>query len=60
MLKHMRLMAAAGVVSAIVALAAVAMTDTAQLSADRGTRVDNAGYTQLAWGSEVSTQRSGR
>jgi hypothetical protein len=59
MLKNMRVVAAAGVLSAIVALTAVALTDTAQVSADRGTRADSAGYTQLAWG-DVSAQRSGR
>jgi hypothetical protein len=56
MLKIVRLMAAAGVVSVIVALTAVALTDTAPLSADRGTRADSSDYTQLAYAS----QRSGR
>jgi len=60
MLKNMRLLAVAGLVAAVVALAAVAPTETAPLSADRGTRVDSDGYTQLAWGGDFSTQRSGR
>lgn len=59
MLNKMRVWAVAGLVSAVVAIAAVSLTETApQSSADRGTRLDNGGYTQLAW--EVSTQRSGR
>ena len=60
MLKNVRVLAAAGLVSAVVAVAAVALTETAPLSVDRGTRadVDNGGYVQLAWG--VSTKRSGR
>ncbi len=60
MLKNMRLLAVAGLVAAVVALAAVAPTETAPLSADRGTRADSDGYTQLAWGGDVCTQRSGR
>jgi hypothetical protein len=60
MLKNTRLLAVAGLVAAVVALAAVAPTDTASLSADRGTRADGDGYTQLAWGGDFSTQRSGR
>jgi hypothetical protein len=56
MLKNMRVMAVAGLVSAIVALTAVALTDTAPHSADRGTRADSSDYTQLAYAS----QRSGR
>ena len=60
MLKNMRVLAVAGLVSAVVALAAVALTETASVSADRGTRADSDGYTQLAWGGDVSTQRSGR
>jgi len=60
MQKKMRVLAVAGLVSAVVALAAVALTETAPLSADRGTRADSGGYTQLAWGGEVTTQRSGR
>lgn len=58
MLKNMRVFAAAGLVAAVVALAVIAQTETT-VSADRGTRADSAGYTQLAWG-DVSTQRSGR
>lgn len=58
MLKNMRVWAVAGLLSAVVALAAVALTETAQVSADRGTRADSDGYTQLAWG--ASAQRSGR
>jgi Spy/CpxP family protein refolding chaperone len=61
MLKNMRLFAVAGLVAAVVALAVVAApTETAPLSADRGTRADSDGYTQLAWGGDFSTQRSGR
>jgi hypothetical protein len=60
MLKNMRVLAVAGLVAAAVALSAVAVTETATLSADRGTRADSGGYTQLAWGGEVTTQRSGR
>ena len=56
MLKNMRVMAVAGLVSAIVALTAVTLTDTAPPSADRGTRADSSDYTQLAYAS----QRSGR
>ena len=59
MLKNMRVLAVAGLVAAVVALA-VAQTETASVSADRGTRVDSSGYTQLAWGGDVSTMRSGR
>jgi hypothetical protein len=58
MLRKMRVVAVAGVVSAIVALTAVALTETAPLSADRGTRADSNGYTLVAW--EASAQRSGR
>jgi hypothetical protein len=58
MLKNMRVLAVAGLVSAVVALGAVALTESATLSADRGTRADSNGYTQVAWG--VSAQRSGR
>lgn len=58
MQKKMRVFAAAGLVAAVVALAAVAQTETASVSADRGTRVDNAGYVLLAYG--ASAQRSGR
>jgi len=57
MQKKMRVFAVAGLVAAVVALAAVAQTETMSL-ADRGTRVDNGGYVQLAYG--VSAQRSGR
>ena len=60
MLKNMRLLAVAGLVAAVVALAVVAPTETAPVSADRGTRADSDGYTQLAWGGDFSTQRSGR
>jgi len=59
MLKNMRLLAVAGLVAAVVALAVAAPTETAPLSADRGTRADSDGYIQLAWG-DYSTQRSGR
>ena len=59
MLKNVRLLAVAGLVAAVVALA-VTQTETASVSADRGTRADSDGYTQLAWGGEFSTQRSGR
>lgn len=58
MVKKMRVWAVAGLVSAVVAIAAVSLTETTSQTAERGTRVDNGGYTQLAW--EVSTQRSGR
>ena len=59
MLKKMRVWAVAGVVSAIVAVAAVSLTETApQSSADRGTRVDANGYTLVAWGAIAN--RSGR
>jgi hypothetical protein len=58
MLKNMRVLAVAGLVSAVVALTAVALTT--ETTVDRGTRADSgSGYTQLAWG-DVSTQRSGR
>jgi hypothetical protein len=57
MLKNMRLLAVAGLVAAVVALA---LTETAPLTADRGTRADGDGYTQLAWGGDFSAQRSGR
>jgi hypothetical protein len=57
MLKNMRLLAVAGLVAAVVALA---LTETAPLTADRGTRADSDGYTQLAWGGDFSAQRSGR
>jgi len=65
MLKNMRLLAVVGLVAAAVALTVVTLTETTSLTADRGTRADSAGYTQLAWGGdwgggEVSTQRSGR
>jgi hypothetical protein len=59
MLKNMRVLAVAGLVAAVVALA-MAQTETASVSADRGTRADGDGYTQLAWGGDVSTMRSGR
>ena len=59
MLKNVRVLAAAGLVSAVVAVAAVALTETAPLSVDRGTRADAGnGYVQLAWG--ATAQRSGR
>jgi hypothetical protein len=57
MLKNMRLLAVAGLVAAVVALA---LTETAPLTADRGTRADSDVYTQLAWGGDFSAQRSGR
>jgi hypothetical protein len=57
MLKNMRLLAVAGLVAAVVALA---LTETVPLTADRGTRADGDGYTQLAWGGDFSAQRSGR
>lgn len=60
MLKIMRLLAVAGLVAAVVALAVAAPTETGSVSADRGTRADGDGYTQLAWGGDFSTQRSGR
>lgn len=68
MLKNMRVLAVAGLVAAAVALTAVTLTETASISADRGTRADSDGYTQLAWGGDlgddrgggVSAQRSGR
>jgi len=60
MLKNMRVLAVAGVVSAVVALTAVALTETAPLSADRGTRADsNNGYVQVAW-EAAAANRSGR
>ena len=59
MLKTMRLFAVAGLVAAAVMLAVTTQTQTTSVAAERGTRVDGNGYTQLAWG-EVSTQRSGR
>ena len=59
MQKKIRAFTAAGLVAAVVALAIVAQTDTASVTAERGTRADGDGYTQLAWGA-VSTQRSGR
>lgn len=58
MRKNMRVWAVAGLLSAVVALAAVTLTESATLSADRGTRADSGGYTQLAWG--ATAQRSGR
>ena len=60
MQKKMRVFAAAGLVAAVVALAVAAPTETAPFSADRGTRADSDGYTQLAWGGDFSAQRSGR
>ena len=72
MLKNMRLLAVAGLVAAVVALSAASLTETASVSADRGTRVGSDGYTQLAWGGDlggdlgddrgggVSAARSGR
>jgi hypothetical protein len=60
MLKNMRVLAVAGLVAAVVALTAVSLTGTASVSADRGTRGDSDGYTQVAWGGDVSTMRSGR
>jgi hypothetical protein len=59
MLKTMRLFAVAGWVTAVVALAVTAQTQTTSVAAERGTRVDGNGYMQVAWG-EMSTQRSGR
>lgn len=59
MLKTMRLLAVAGLVAAVVALAVTAQTQTTTSVAERGTRVDGNGYVQVAWG-EMSAQRSGR
>jgi hypothetical protein len=58
MSKTIRLFAVAGLVAAVVALAVTVETQTTSV-AERGTRVDDSGYTQLAWG-EMSAQRSGR
>ena len=59
MLKNMRVLAVAGLVAAAVALTAMTLTETTSVSADRGTRVDSDGYTQLAWGDDVAGDRGG-
>jgi hypothetical protein len=59
MLKNMRVLAVAGLVAAVVALSAASLTETASVSADRGTRADSDGYMQLAWGDDVDGERGG-
>ena len=59
MLKNMRVLAVAGLVAAVVALSAASLTETASVSADRGTRADSDGYTQLAWGGDLGDDRGG-